>query len=213
MKLREKPDPAKSITEQHGGWEGVYRDLQPDQLPWNAGGPDSELVRLVGAGMVPVGRAIDVGTGPGHDAIFLAKKGFKVLAIDIAPRAIELARANAKQASIGVAIDFRVQDILKLSSPAGSATLVNDRGCFHVLPPADRARYIRRIDEVLFPKGLLFLRTFSDKEAPGPGPHRFTRKELEDLFFPKFDFLDFGEGVFEGPRKPQAYFCLLRKKL
>lgn len=212
MTAREQPDPAKSITEQYGSWDEVYRDVQPDQLPWNAGGPDPDLVRLVAAGKIPGGRAIDVGTGPGHDAIFLAKKGFKVLAIDIAPRAIELARANARQAGIGVAIDFRVQDILKLSSPAGSATLVNDRGCFHVLAPADREKYIRRIEEVLFPGGLLFLRTFSDKEAPGPGPHRFTRTELEGLFSGKFEFLELGEGVFEGPMKPRAYFCLLGKK-
>ena len=29
---------------------------------------------------------------------------------------------NAKQAGIGVAIDYRVEDVLKLSSPEGTAT-------------------------------------------------------------------------------------------
>jgi SAM-dependent methyltransferase len=207
-----QPDPTKPLLAEHGSWDAIYRDLKPDQLPWNAGGPDPDLVRLVDSGKVPVGRAIDLGTGPGHDAIYLTQKKFKVLAVDIAPAAIELARANAKKAGVGVAIDYRVQDVLKLSSPAGTATFVNDRGCFHVLAPDHRQTYVDRVHGVLAPGGLLFLRTFSDKEPPGPGPHRFTRKELEDLFSPKFQFLEFGEGVFAGPARPQAYRCLLQKK-
>lgn len=215
LRVATSPDPSgltQGFVETHGGWEAVYRDVPADQLPWNAGGPDPDLVRLVASGKIPVGRAIDVGTGTGHDAVFLAKRGYKVLAIDIAEAAVELARANAKQAGVGVAIDFRVQDVLRLSSPAGTATLVNDRGCFHLLSPEQRGLYIRRIGDVLFEGGMLLLRTFSDKEPAGPGPHRFTRKELEELFSPRFDFLEFGEGIFEGPRKPQAYYCLLGKK-
>lgn len=205
------PDP-KDLLAQHGGWDAVYRDLKPEELPWNAGGPDPDLVRLVESGKVPVGRAIDLGAGPGHDAIFLAQNHFRVLAVDISPAAIELAKANAKLAGVDIAIDFRVEDVLKLSSPTGSAAFVNDRGCFHVLAPRDRQTYVDHVCGVLIPGGHLFLRTFSDQEPPGPGPHRFTRKELEDLFAAKFEFLEFGEGVFQGPRKPQAYFCLLQKK-
>jgi SAM-dependent methyltransferase len=208
----EKGGAQRDIVEQHGGWNELYRDLKPEDLPWNAGGPDSELVRLVESGAIPVGRAIDIGTGPGHDAIYLAQKRFKVLAIDIAPAAIELARANAKTAGTGAAIDFRLEDVLKLSSPAGSATFVNDRGCFHVLRAEDRQTYVGRVADVLFPKGLLFLRTFSEAEPPGPGPYRFTRKELEDAFSPRFDVVEFKEGVFEGPRKPKAHLCLFRKR-
>jgi SAM-dependent methyltransferase len=207
-----QPDPAQSLVDEHGGWDQTYRDLAPDQLPWNAGGPDPDLVRLVESGKVPVGRAIDLGAGPGHDAIYLAKMRFKVLAVDISPPAIELAKANAKLAGLGVAVDYRVEDVLKLSSPAGTATFVNDRGCFHVLAPDGRQTYVDRVHRVLALGGLLFLRTFSDKEPPGSGPHRFTREELEDLFSPKFEFLEFGEGIFEGPSKPKAYFCLLQKK-
>ncbi|MDE2039814.1 MAG: class I SAM-dependent methyltransferase [Elusimicrobia bacterium] len=200
------------VLAEHGSWEAVYRDLKPEELPWNAGGPDPELVSLVDSGAIPVGRAIDIGAGPGHDAIFLAKRGFRVLALDIAASAIELAKANAKKARVGVAIDFRVEDVLKLSSPPGSATFVNDRGCFHVLPEHQRRDYLRRIGDVLVRGGQLLLRTFSEKEPPGPGPHRFTGEQLERIFFPRFDFLRMKEGLFEGPRKPKALVCLLRKK-
>lgn len=210
--MAQSRDPAQGIIEQFGSWDAVYRDMAPEELPWNAGGPDSELVRLVEAGTIPPGRALDLGAGPGHDAAFLAKKGFKVLALDISPKAIALARKTAKAAGVEKAVDFRVEDVLKLSSPEGSAAFVNDRGCFHVLAPADRARYLELIHRVLVPGGLLFLRTFSDQEPPGPGPHRFSRKELEELFAERFDMLELKDGIFEGPRKPKAYLCLLRKK-
>ena len=209
----EKLESSQGILEQHGDWNEVYRNVKPEELPWNAGGPDSDLVKLIESGTIPVGRAIDLGTGPGHDAIYLSNKGFKVLAVDIAPAAIELARANAKTAKTGAAIDFRIEDVLKLSSTPGSATFVNDRGCFHVLDADDRKTYVRRVGDVLFPSGHLFLRTFSDQEPEGPGPHRFTRKELEDLFSPRFDFLEFKDGVFEGPLKPKAFVCLLQKRV
>lgn len=209
-------EPAKEqgggLVHEHGSWDAVYRDVKPEELPWNAGGPDAALVELVESGKIPIGRAVDLGAGPGHDAIFLAQKGFKVLAVDIAPKAIDLARANAKKARLGVAIDFRVQDVLKLSSPAGSATFVNDRGCFHTLQPHDRPIYVKRVADVLIPGGHLFLRVFSDQEPPGPGPHRFSRAELEGIFAPRFNVLDLKDGVFQGPRQPKALIALLQKK-
>ncbi len=212
MKDQPNGEDDRGILREHGSWDAVYRETKPEDLPWNAGGPSSELVRLVESDAVPVGRAIDLGTGPGHDAVFLAKSGFRVLAVDIAAAAVELARANAKKAGTGAAIDFRVEDVLKLSSPAGSATFVNDRGCFHTLPPEAWAAYAKKIADVLIPGGHLFLRTFSDKEPAGPGPHRFSREELERVFKPRFSFLSVDEGVFEGPRKPKNYICLLQKR-
>ena len=148
----------------------------------------------------------------GHDAVFLAKNGFKVLAVDISPAAIELAKSNAKQAGLGVAIDYRVEDVLTLSSPAGTATFVNDRGCFHEIAPSDRQTYIHRIHDVLVPGGHLLLRTFSEQEPPGPGPYRFSKKQLEEIFSAKFDFLESRQSIFEGPQKRQSHICLLQKK-
>src|SRR5437868_1724661 len=92
-----------NVDEQH--WEDLYSQTRPEALPWNAGGPDPDLVRQVRSGRIgggaglPAGRqALDIGTGPGHDAVFLISEGFDVIAIDISPSAIRLARETASRA-------------------------------------------------------------------------------------------------------------------
>lgn len=205
-------EPAKGLVERHGGWDGVYKALSPAELPWNAGGPDSDLVRLADAGSLPLGRALDAGAGPGHDAAFLAKRGWSVLAVDLSAEALKLAERTVRAEGQQGRVTLKEADVLKLKEPAESFALVVDRGCFHTLAPADRARYVSAMGRLLQPGGKVVLRTFSDQEPDGPGPHRFTKAELEALWGGAFHFEDFREGIFEGPRKPKAYLSLLRKK-
>jgi SAM-dependent methyltransferase len=191
-------------------WEERYRTTKPSDLPWNAGGPDPDLVRLIQSGRIPVGQALDIGTGPGHDAVFLMQQGFTVIAIDISPSAIHLARENASNA--GLFGFFQTGDIRHIPVEDGFVSFVNDRGCFHVLSAEDRSKAVSEIHRVLASKGLFLLRVFSDKEPPGPGPYRFTRYELEMTFQGKFQILEFWEGHFEGSAKPKSYSLLMMKK-
>lgn len=181
-----------------------------EALPWNAGGPDPDLVRLVEKGRIPVGQALDIGTGPGHDAVFLIHKGFNVIAIDISRSAVILARENASNA--GLFGFFQQGDIRRIPVEDSFVDFANDRGCFHVLPPEDRAQAVSEIHRVLRRRGLFLLRVFSDKEAPGPGPYRFTLQELERIFSPQFRILENWEGIFEGPLRPKSYSMLMEKK-
>ncbi len=193
-------------------WESIYREVKPEELPWNAGEPDLELVRLVESGKITPSRTLDLGAGPGHDAIYLAKRGFRVLALDISPAALKLARANARKAGADERIRFRVEDVTKLDVPESSVSFANDRGCFHVLDAAGRKAYLRQVSRALAVGGLLLLRVFSDKEPPGPGPRRFSKRELAEFFGSRFELLKIKSGVFAGPRRPKAYVCLLRRR-
>jgi SAM-dependent methyltransferase len=191
-------------------WENVYMRTPPGELPWNAGGPDPDLVRLIQEGKIPKGQALDIGTGPGHDAVFLMQHGFDVIGIDISPSAIKLARENTS--NHGLFGFFQVGDIRHLPVEDAYVDFANDRGCFHTLTDNDRATAVSEIHRVLSPRGLFLLRVFSDKEPAGDGPHRFTPHELETLFTPKFRILQLWDGVFEGPRKPKSYSLLMEKK-
>jgi len=55
------------------------------------------------------GRALDMGTGTGYVAIWLALHGWEVDAVDVSPRALELAHRNAEAS--GVSIRFFHSDL------------------------------------------------------------------------------------------------------
>jgi SAM-dependent methyltransferase len=193
-------------------WEADYRDKPVEQLPWNAGGPDPELVRLVSSGRIAPGQALDVGTGPGHDAVYLIQKGFNVIAIDISPTAIQLARQNASQH--GLFGFFQQGDIRQIPVEDGFIDFINDRGCFHVLKEPDRAKAVNELARVLRRRGHFLLHVFSDKEAWKDGPHCFSQQELRDLFEGKFRILELKGSEFKGPATPQtvAFYTLLMEK-
>lgn len=193
-------------------WERVYRMLEPAQIPWNAGAADSELVRMVGAGTIAPGKAIDLGTGPGHDAILLAKNGFSVVAVDVAPTAVKLAEANAGLAEVKDKIEFKTEDVFAMKIDAGSFSFAVDRGFLHVLDPDQRPAYIDFLHRALADGGLVFLRALSDKDPPAiPPPYRFAWKDLKKLFTPRFDFVEGADGDFAGPTVRKSHYCLLRK--
>src|ERR1051325_4669995 len=70
-------------------WDARYRER--DGAMWS-GRPNGRLVAEVAA-LAP-GRAFDVGCGEGGDAIWLARRGWTVTAIDISEVAISRARAS-----------------------------------------------------------------------------------------------------------------------
>jgi SAM-dependent methyltransferase len=205
-------DQPRNVLSTFGSWEAVYRSLPPDQLPWNAGGPDPDLVARVDAGRLSVGAALDVGTGPGHDAIFLARRGFSVTAVDLAPSAIALARDNARAAGVENEIDFEAADVLALPLPPAGFTLIYDRGCFHTLPPDAWAGYLGRLRDALAPDGQFLLRV--RRAAPGDGetgPHPFTETSLRTVLSPFFRVDEIHAAVYAGPGALPSYFLALQR--
>jgi 2-polyprenyl-3-methyl-5-hydroxy-6-metoxy-1,4-benzoquinol methylase len=64
--------------------------------PWDTGEVPRELSALVeGAAALPVGRALDIGCGTGTHAVYLARHGWRVTAIDIVARPLARARSGA----------------------------------------------------------------------------------------------------------------------
>ncbi len=56
------------------------------------------------AGQGEPGRALDMGTGTGYVAIWLAQRGWDVDAVDVSPRALETARRNAAASGVRVRV-------------------------------------------------------------------------------------------------------------
>jgi SAM-dependent methyltransferase len=193
-------------------WEQTYRKVPASDLPWNAGTVDADLKALLDLGLLRQGKAYDLGCGPGNDAAYLADRGWDVTAVDIAPAALALAKKTVKSAGAKPKVRFVASDVLNLKA-AGDAVLVQDRGCFHTLPSKQWNHYVRVVAGLLAPGGVLALKVFSSKMAPGLGPYRFTRTELKKLFAQDFEWIEMKDSFFDGPMvKPRALFCVLRKK-
>jgi SAM-dependent methyltransferase len=142
-------------------WETLYKSQKVETMPWYNENLDSDLEEQLDQRKITSGRFLDLGTGPATQAIWLAKRGFKVIGSDLSETTINRARnvyANEKN------VNFIVDDILNSKLKESEFDYVFDRGCFHVLLPADRQRYIAKIKQIMKDNGILFLKCFSDKE-------------------------------------------------
>jgi ubiquinone/menaquinone biosynthesis C-methylase UbiE len=121
--------------------------------PWDTGITPPELVTFV-SNHAP-GRALELGCGTGTNAIYLAKHDWQVTAIDFVASAINKARTKAMQEGVGV--NFLVEDVSQFSSSPNSFDLILDIGCFHSLSEKDREAYLRNVNRLLDPQGILLL--------------------------------------------------------
>jgi cyclopropane fatty-acyl-phospholipid synthase-like methyltransferase len=126
------------------------------------------------------GRALDLGCGPGRNAIHLAGKGFTVDAVDLSSTAITWAEERAQQA--GVEVRFLHGDAFELALD-GPYDLVYDSGCFHHLPPHRRISYLALLDRCLASGGHLgytgFAAGFDNSGSETPDAELYRRGSLE----------------------------------
>ena len=133
-------------TAQAAEWDARYSER--DGAMWS-GRPNGRLVAEV-AGLDP-GRALDVGCGEGADAIWLARRGWTVTAIDISDLALRRAREAADRA--GAAVEWVRGDALRTPSPARSFDLVSMQ--YPALPKAAGEPAVRALLDTVRPGGLL----------------------------------------------------------
>jgi SAM-dependent methyltransferase len=145
--------------------EGAY-PTDPD--------PSPVLERYVDS--FPDGRALDIATGTGRNAVFLADRGYRVDAVDQSRTGLEITRENARERGVDDRIELLQADIPEYAFPeaAYDVVTVSFYRCVDRLPD---------IKEALTDGGVLFvqhhLRTTDDLEAgPSTDRYRFAANEL-----------------------------------
>ena len=182
-------------------WDDDYRT---GQTPWDVGFPDPRLVEAASRGVLPRGRALDIGCGTGTDARYLAGCGWEETAVDLSPTAIERARAG------GGRIRFEVHDILTAPAPNGPYDLVFDRGCLHVFDEAaERARFAEVVAGALAPGGQwLSLAGSTEGPARDFGPPRRSARDLVLAIEPHLEILELRRASFQvGDAVQAAWIC------
>lgn len=139
-------------------WDRRYADRE--QL-WS-GRPNGALVAEV-AGMPP-GRALDVGCGEGADAVWLARGGWDVTALEVSGVALERAAAHAREA--GVAVRWVHAGLVEAALPPASFDLVSAQYPALLRTPDGAAE--RALLAAVAPGGVLLLVHHAGMETQHP---------------------------------------------
>ncbi len=141
---------------------------------------------------------LEVGCGIGIDSIQLAKRGFRVTAVDLTENAIEIARQFA--AARDVDVDFRVGNAEVLDFPDASFDVVYSFGVLHHTP--DIRRSVSEVRRVLRSGGTAYVMLYArfslvnfvhrllrlpyesprDHSDHCPVVYTFSRREVRKLF-------------------------------
>jgi 2-polyprenyl-3-methyl-5-hydroxy-6-metoxy-1,4-benzoquinol methylase len=153
-----------AVMSHEEAWDARYAE---SQRTWS-GKPNVALVAEI-SDLSP-GRALDLGCGEGADAVWLARCGWQVTAVDIS--GVALSRAADHAAEADVTIDFQRHD-LRESFPEGQWDLVSTQFLHH-WEDFDREKILRRAAEAVAPGGTLLIEGHTDHgpadlHLPTPG--------------------------------------------
>ena len=197
------------------GFTDIYAAGNP---PWDIDQPQPPFIAIADRVKSPV---LDSGCGKGTTSLFFAARGHLVTGIDFVELAIQQARARATERELSV--NFLVKDAMTLTEWDARFASVIDSGLFHIYPAGkERQQYVRGLQHVLVPGGLLFLFSFRDHpKAPGGG---VSKQELHDAFAEGWEVesVELSEGelnpVFEAEfpnafpkHEPIMWFAIIRR--
>jgi SAM-dependent methyltransferase len=114
-------------------WDDFYADREKP-VPFFTDAPDENLVEYFETGQMKAGRVLELGCGPGRNAIYMAQQGSSV--------------------EKGLSINFVCKSIFDLEIEPESYDIVYDCGCFHHIPPHRRITYLALLDRALGPDGV-----------------------------------------------------------
>jgi len=149
---------------------------------WEPNPTSPELAALMTAGLIAKNsKILDVGCGGGLDTIFMAEQGFSVVGIDLSRKALQIAKKRGDK--VHVKIDWLLGSVFDMPIESQTITFITDRGLFHLIEDADRAKYSSEMFRVLRPQGFFLIRGAS-RDA---GQERFNpvTEEAIDRFFPR----------------------------
>ncbi len=190
-------------------WERAWASTPPEQLPWHTTTLDPDLAgaldRLAAAGPR---RLLDLGCGDGTAAIEAARRGFQVVALDLAASALAQARHRAGALPITWIQDDATQPRLW-----GAFDVLLDRGLLHVLPIERRSAYAAALARLAAPGASLLIKTHAPAEGATHRTAPPTPEALAALLGGAFDVASVVDSTFPGPAAaPRALLTTLRRR-
>lgn len=172
-------------------WDRKYSHHQG---PWD-GEPNAVLAESLDT-LTP-GTALDLGCGEGADALWLAKRGWKVTAVDVSQVGLDRARAADTEQQV----TWLQADMYHWEPPVEAFDLVSAH--YVHMPPAERAGIFGRLGRATRPGGMILVVAHhpSDLET------QVGRPPIPDLYFTAEEVVALLPGqweVIEGGTRPHA---------
>jgi phosphoethanolamine N-methyltransferase len=124
-----------------------------------------DLCRRLGKALQPGVRVLDVGSGIGGAAFFLARShGAKVTGIDLAQEMVAIALERASREGMAESVTFLLGDVMETSF-AEPFDVIWSRDAFMHIP--DKARLFSRLHDLLADKGRLVITDYARGKSPG----------------------------------------------
>jgi SAM-dependent methyltransferase len=182
------------------------------QTPWDTGQPSRELLRVLEAGRLPGSTVLEIGCGTGTNAIELARRGFRVTAMDVVEQAVQAGREKARAAN--VTVDFRVADVLR-DDPGGPYDILFDRGVYHCLREVDLAAFQRFLQRATHTRSWWLSLAGNANEELDDGPPVVRAEDIHAELGPLFDIVELREFRFSGKiagHNPLGWSILMRRR-
>lgn len=125
------------------------------------------------------GSVLDIGVGSGRDALYLAKRGFIITALDNDQVHLDKLRSVTKELDIDMVL--LKEDILTYGPDSQFDVVICDM-VLHFFEPIAVLNTVQKVQDMTLPGGLNLVSAYSDKNPPGKRPYLFKPLELKNMY-------------------------------
>lgn len=145
-------------------WDNFYADRNK-KIPFFENKPDENLVAYFNSNLMDSGRVLELGSGPGRNAIYFAEQNCEVDTIDLSLTSIQWAKERAIEKQVD--IHFIHDSLFNVKLEPNTYDIIYDSGCFHHIAPHRRTSYKELVWNALKPGGLFAITCFVEGGALG----------------------------------------------
>jgi ubiquinone/menaquinone biosynthesis C-methylase UbiE len=165
----------------------------PENIGWQDDEPTEIATESFQEGLIKPGdKVLDVGSGSGRNANWLAQQGVEVTAINNDPKEIEGAQKKAE--ALGVNVNYLLGSATELHFPDNSFEVVLDGGCTHEIPDkegqkkaeAETARVIKLGGHLIY---FGFSKEHPDYVNKKDSPQFRDLKDVQEMYGQDFEII------------------------
>lgn len=187
-------------------WDEKYQTGMPG---WDRRGVSPALLHWLETGALSPCRILIPGCGHGHEVLELARRGFQVWGLDIAPTPLARLKVRLDQAGLTARL---VQADALAWQPVQPFDAIYEQTCLCALAPEEWPAYAAQLLRWLRPGGLLFALFMQTGRSGGP-PYHCDRGEMLTLFSPeRWEWMEPPHREVAHPNGLFEYAAVLRRR-